>query len=660
MPSGPRFSIVIPAHNEESRIGPTLRAYLDGFEDSEVIVVLNGCTDATPALVRAGTAGRKNAKVVQLDDAVGKGGAVRVGFLVADAPIVAYVDADGATSPEEMRRLCELLGPGDDAIIGSRWKSGADVHVRQGLPRRVASRCFNVLVRALFGLPYSDTQCGAKVFRRDSLYAAMMTVETANFAFDVDLLFVLDRRGMNVREVPTVWKDVAGSHVPLVPASLKMLASILRLRLQYSFFRTIVPMFDRLFPTNPIALHDGFRILVLNWRDPKHPQAGGAEAYLYEIARRWVAQGHSVEWLTASFPGAARTELLDGIKITRVGDRFSVYFRVPLEYLRSCRDRFDVILDAENGVPFFSPLYSLKPKLCLIFHVHVDVFRKHLPWPVSEVFVWLETWLVPRLYRGAKFVAISEDTRRAMREARLTDRPVGMVYSGVDSALVPGTRAEIPTVLYLGRLMPYKRVDLLIAAFAEVRERVPDAVLCIAGSGPAEAGLRELVRSLRLDEAVTFEGFVDERRKRELLQSAWAFCNPSEMEGWGISIIEANACATPAVAFAVPGLREAILDGESGMLVPEGGELAKPIVRLLTDAPWRLRLEEGAKKRASAFSWDRTADAMLEQVVQVVTGDWFGLERTTKRWSLMKKRSVNGQSERGSPVTESIPIDVIY
>jgi glycosyltransferase involved in cell wall biosynthesis len=208
--------------------------------------------------------------------------------------------------------------------------------------------------------------------------------------------------------------------------------------------------------------------------------------------------------------------------------------------------------------------------------------------------------------------------------------------------------------------MPYKRVDLLIAAFAEVRERVPDAVLCIAGSGPAEAGLRELVRSLRLDEAVTFEGFVDERRKRELLQSAWAFCNPSEMEGWGISIIEANACATPAVAFAVPGLREAILDGESGMLVPEGGELAKPIVRLLTDAPWRLRLEEGAKKRASAFSWDRTADAMLEQVVQVVTGDWFGLERTTKRWSLMKKRSVNGQSERGSPVTESIPIDVIY
>jgi len=101
----------------------------------------------------------------------------------------------------------------------------------------------------------------------------MMTVETANFAFDVDLLFVLDRRGMNVREVPTVWKDVAGSHVPLVPALAQMLASILRLRLQYSFFRTIVPMFDRLFPTNPIALHDGFRILILNWRDPKHPQA---------------------------------------------------------------------------------------------------------------------------------------------------------------------------------------------------------------------------------------------------------------------------------------------------------------------------------------------------------------------------------------------------
>jgi len=133
----------------------------------------------------------------------------------------------------------------------------------------------------------------------------------------------------------------------------------------------------------------------------------------------------------------------------------------------------------------------------------------------------------------------------------------------------------------------------------------------------------------------------------------WAFCNPSEMEGWGISIIEANACATPAVAFAVPGLREAILDGESGMLVPEGGELAKPIVRLLTDAPWRLRLEEGAKSAHRLFPGShRRRDARTGRAGR--DGDWFGLERTTKRWSLMKKRSVNGQSERGSPVTESI------
>ena len=199
MPNTPRFTVIIPAHNEEARIERTLRVFLDEFADSEVIVVLNGCTDAAPAIVRATAAGRGNAKVVELTDAIGKGGAVRVGFLLAQAPVIAYVDADGATSPAELRRLCEMLGPSDVAIIGSRWMPGAAVTVKQAFRRRVASRTFNLLVRLLFGLPYSDTQCGAKVFRRDALRAVMSNVDTANFAFDVDLLYALKKSGIDAQ-----------------------------------------------------------------------------------------------------------------------------------------------------------------------------------------------------------------------------------------------------------------------------------------------------------------------------------------------------------------------------------------------------------------------------------------------------------------------------
>jgi glycosyltransferase involved in cell wall biosynthesis len=365
-------------------------------------------------------------------------------------------------------------------------------------------------------------------------------------------------------------------------------------------------------PTRPL------RVLILNWRDPKHPQAGGAEAYLFEQARRWVSRGHRVEWLTANFPGGARRDEIDGIPIRRTGSALTVYGVLPLTYLREFRNRFDVLIDSSNGIPFFSPLFSRTPKICVVYHVHREVFRNHLPAALAYPLMWCEEKLVPILYRRAKFVTISEDTRDEMLLRHIGRPPIGLVHCGVDSNLRPGPKAEVPTVLYLGRLKAYKRVDLLVDAFARVRSKVPNAVLRLAGTGDALAELKAQVRRLRLDDGVTFEGFVDEDRKRQLLQEAWVSVTPSETEGWGITVIESNACGTPAIAFSVPGLREAIVDGVSGLLVPESGDLAAAITAVLVDPALRERLVEGALRRARDFSWERSAADMIKEMESVV------------------------------------------
>src|SRR5579883_2436259 len=251
----PRFSVIVPAHNEEARIERTLLDYARVFDDSEIIVVLNGCTDGTEAIVERIRALHGNVKGVHIEHAVGKGGAVRAGLLIARAPFVGYVDADGSTRAVEMRRLFEGLN-GHDAVIASRWMTGAKIEKAQPFRRRLASRAFNALVRFFFGLRLHDTQCGAKVFRASCLGSVMREIETSNMAFDVDLLYSLSRHGYRIKEEPTEWRDVAGSRVELVRASAKMLSALLRLRLRHSALHYTVPLFDRFFPTAPMRVHD--------------------------------------------------------------------------------------------------------------------------------------------------------------------------------------------------------------------------------------------------------------------------------------------------------------------------------------------------------------------------------------------------------------------
>ena len=243
-----KLSIVIPAYNEEARIRPTLDAYTSYFEakygkDVEFIVVVNGSRDGTEDIVREVAGRSPQVRSIIEPRAIGKGGAIMRGFEVATGEWVGFVDADNATLPEAFDDLVTHIGDAG-AIIASRYIPGAKVSPRQPLSRRIASRVFNKLIRLLFKLKITDTQCGAKLLRGDAMRAALPHLGLTRWAFDVDLLFQLRRLGYRIAEIPTTWSDRGGSKLKIGRTSLEMFMAICRLRLLYSPFRWIVTIYD--------------------------------------------------------------------------------------------------------------------------------------------------------------------------------------------------------------------------------------------------------------------------------------------------------------------------------------------------------------------------------------------------------------------------------
>ena len=245
-----KLSIVIPAYNEETRLPPMLEAYAGYFsgkygQDVELIVAANGCSDRTGDVARAAGMRYPQVSVIEEPGRIGKGGAVLLGARSAKGEWVGFVDADGATPPEAFDHLFREIGT-DGCIIASRWMKGSDVSPRQPLSRRLASRCFNLMVRVLFGLKLTDTQCGAKLFRREVIQPLLQNLGVTNWAFDVDMLFQAKRLGATIREIPTVWHDVAGSKIEVGRASVHMFVALVRLRMFYSPLRCMIPVTARL------------------------------------------------------------------------------------------------------------------------------------------------------------------------------------------------------------------------------------------------------------------------------------------------------------------------------------------------------------------------------------------------------------------------------
>jgi glycosyltransferase involved in cell wall biosynthesis len=355
------------------------------------------------------------------------------------------------------------------------------------------------------------------------------------------------------------------------------------------------------------------RVLFLTWRDRSHPEGGGSEMFVERMAQAMSDAGWEATVLCAAFPGGAREEQLGSVRLVRRGGRYSVYLRAAMHVLRR-RDRYDAVVDVQNGVPFWTPLLTSAPVIVLVHHVHKE------QWPVvfgparARLGWWLESRVAPVVYRRSRYVTVSEATRSELAGLGVDPAQVQVIYAGND---LPGELDvgrgegghEQPSVVTLGRLVPHKRVELAIDTLASLRQRFPTLTLDVVGSGYWQDALREHARRLGVAGAVRFRGFVDDATKHRLLAAASVNLMPSLKEGWGLAVVEAAAQGKPTVAFrAAGGTAESVVHGETGLLADDPAQFTEHVALLLGDPDLRDRMGAAARRRARQFTWAATGE----------------------------------------------------
>lgn len=362
------------------------------------------------------------------------------------------------------------------------------------------------------------------------------------------------------------------------------------------------------------------RILVVNWQDRENPLAGGAEIHLHEIFGRLAARGHHVTLLCGGWPGCPPRATLDGIEVHRVGTRHSFPFFARRYYARVLAGTFDVLVEDVNKIPLYTPRWGAPRVMTLVPHLFGATAFQEFAAPLAAA-VWLAERPLGRVYHGTPFEAISQSTADDLVHRGIPRAHIEVIYPGIDTVSytpAAGARAAVPTFAYLGRLKHYKGVHLVIRAFAAMQHR--EAVLEIAGAGDYRPRLERLAASLDLGTRVRFLGRINEQEKLALLRRSWGLAFASPKEGWGITNLEAAACATPVVASNSPGIRESVRHGETGYLVPHGDTraMAEVMDRLAGDAGLVERLGAQARRFAETFTWDRAADQTERHLARVL------------------------------------------
>jgi glycosyltransferase involved in cell wall biosynthesis len=323
-----------------------------------------------------------------------------------------------------------------------------------------------------------------------------------------------------------------------------------------------------------------------------------------------VERGDSVEWFSASFPGAASDETIDGVHIVRTGRQWTVHWSAFRRYRGKLSKNFDVVIDEVNTIPFFTPLWSDIPVVMFIHQLAREVWWYESPFPINALGFLAEP-LYLRLYRRVPVLTVSQSTKQDLNELGFT-ASMTVLPEGVEPlTALRVAKSSRPTFLYVGRLSPSKRVSDVIRAFAAFCKVSESGELRLLGDGrPAYVReLRQLADNLGMSERVRFLGRVPTSEKHLEMAVAHVLLLASAREGWGLVVTEANAFGTPAVAYDVPGLRDSIRDQETGLLVqPSPKRLAEAMVRLWQDRDLYRRLSSAAKTWSATFTFDKTTE----------------------------------------------------
>ncbi|MEO6096308.1 MAG: glycosyltransferase family 4 protein [Fibrobacteria bacterium] len=360
------------------------------------------------------------------------------------------------------------------------------------------------------------------------------------------------------------------------------------------------------------------RVLLVNWRDMRNPEAGGAEVHLHEVAVRLIRDGFTCIQYSHAFPGCQSREDVGGVDVRRVGGRFLFNFTVMFRLRAWCRShRIDVVLDDSNKIPFLTPWIARVPVVAQIHHLFGRVLFRETALPMALYVLAFES-LMPTAYRRTRVLTGSRSSQR-----ELIGKGFGSVEiapEGVDLDLYrppEGVAKAGCRILYVGRIKRYKGLDVIIEAAAKLKGEFPDLQLDIAGSGDDVPRLRELARGLGMESRIHFLGFVTEAKKVELYGAAMVVVNSSLKEGWGLTSIEANACGTPVIATDVPGLCDSVRHGETGFLVPFGDveAFAAALRRILADPAEAASMRGKALAWANAHTWEKAYQVTREALL---------------------------------------------
>jgi glycosyltransferase involved in cell wall biosynthesis len=368
------------------------------------------------------------------------------------------------------------------------------------------------------------------------------------------------------------------------------------------------------------------RVLLFNWRDIRNPDAGGAEVFTHEVMRRLVKRGYEITLFTSRFKGCQLNENIDEIDIIREGNKYTVY-KEAKNYLKAYKRHYDVIVDEINTRPFFTPEFvTEKQVIALIHQLAREFWFYETRFPLSYIgYYYLEKkWL--SYYKDIPTVTVSNSTKEDLEAygfKKIFIVPEGLNVTPLSEARLQEKETN-PTVAFIGRLKRHKLPHHALEAFSLIKKEVPDVQIWVIGDGYM---LKELKTRFNVRD-VTFYGHVENNVKNDLLSKAHLVLVPAVREGWGLVVTESNAMGTPAVGYNVPGLRDSIRDGETGILVKENSpySLAKSAISLLRDREFLNKLSSNALAFSKQFSWDKSANVFAKVIENIVSEVHNGLK----------------------------------
>lgn len=355
------------------------------------------------------------------------------------------------------------------------------------------------------------------------------------------------------------------------------------------------------------------RVHVFGWRDLDDDEAGGSEVHADRIEAIWARAGLEIVHRTSFASGRPVADHRNGYRVSRLGSRYLVFPRAAVAEVAGRLGPTDAVVEIWNGVPFLSPVWWHGPTAVWLHHVHGPMWQQSLPGPVAALGNVLEERVAPRFYRRVPVVTLSPSSKvELVDELGFDESHITVIPPGIDPSFSPGAggaadRSPTPLAVAVGRLTPVKDFARTVRVVAAARQRVPDLELVIVGEGYLRDEIEAQVRAVGGGSWVHMPGRITDDELLALYRRAWLAVSCSTREGWGMTLTEAAACGTPAVATAIAGHADAVADGRSGRLGRSDDELVDAVVELTTDPGTRSRFRAGALGRAAELTWEACA-----------------------------------------------------